>query len=788
MDELKKYEPLFGSWTVDRVLGEGSFGKVYALKKTDFGKEYFSALKVIMVPQNRSEISSLRSEGMNDQSIKTHFEQFVAEVVSEFDLMSRFRGNSNIVSYEDHMVIPHEDGFGYHILIRMELLTSLVKVLEQNRFSKKDVIQLGIDMCKALELCQKHNIIHRDIKPENIFVSDNGDYKLGDFGIARTVEKIIGEMSKKGTYTYMAPEVYKGEAYGSSIDQYSLGVVLYRLLNGNRTPFLPPAPAQITHTDRENALLRRISGAKIPPPTGADGRLAEIVMKSIEYNPKDRFVSHMQMRKELETILYTATESQIIYPMGDRMDLPSGQSTDKNKPPPDASAADLDGTVADLGGVIADLDGTVADLDGTVADLDGIVADLDGTIADLDGTVADLDGTIADLDGTVADLDGTVADLDGTVADLDGTVADLDGTVADTSFKGAAPIPPAPAPVAKKPKEPKKEKKPKREKKKRARIRWEVLGAAVGLLVVVGLIGTGAWILIPKLLAGAKDIFDVKDPEITTTSADVTVNNDLKATTAEQAAIPTEPTISPTKEPTEPEPTPAPTERPTPAPTTERPTPAPTTERPTPAPTTQRPTVAPTTERPTPAPTTQRPTVAPTTERPTVAPTTQRPTAAPTTERPTAAPTTQRPTAAPTQAPTQAPTPAPTPAPTQPPTQAPTPAPTPAPTQAPTPAPTPAPTQPTTHLVYSMTISCVAIEDPVTGTKVVIIAKTSDKAQKVVIKCESSETVYGTWNMSSADSLNWTYNADFYENKAFLITATAYFGDDVTVTSTLNVG
>ena len=328
MDDIKKYEPLFGSWYVDRILGEGSFGKVYALKKSDFGKEYYSAMKVISIPQNQSEISAMRSEGMDDRGIKTHYERFVSEVVSEFDLMSRFRGTSNIVSYEDHLVTPRREGFGYDIFIRMELLTSLVKKLEQNDFSKKDVIQLGIDICKALELCQKHNIIHRDIKPENIFVSDHGDYKLGDFGIARTIEKTTGEMSKKGTYTYMAPEVYKGEIYGSDVDIYSLGIVLYRLLNGNRTPFLPQAPAPITHTDREIALARRMSGEKIPPLAGVEGRLAEIVMKAVEYNPKDRFISPLQMRIELENIMYTEKERKIIYPAGDRVELPENQYAD----------------------------------------------------------------------------------------------------------------------------------------------------------------------------------------------------------------------------------------------------------------------------------------------------------------------------------------------------------------------------------------------------------------------------------------------------------------------------
>jgi len=346
---IKKYEPLFGSWTIDRVLGEGSFGKVYALKKTDFGKEYYSALKVITIPQSKSEISSLRSEGMSEMSIKTHYDQFVKDVVSEFELMARFRGNSNIVSYEDHMMIPHEDGFGYDILIRMELLTSLVSVLERNNFKRSDVIQLGIDMCKALELCQKDNIIHRDIKPDNIFVSEHGNYKLGDFGVARTAEKTGGEMSKKGTYTYMAPEVYKGESYNISVDLYSLGIVLYRLMNGNRTPLLPPPPAQVTHSDRENALARRMSGEKIPPPKDADIRLANIIMKSIEYNPRDRYANAKQMREDLEASLNSSDfssfeEERTVYvtdavtsfdrtatPAGKSGELPSGKNKGKNK-------------------------------------------------------------------------------------------------------------------------------------------------------------------------------------------------------------------------------------------------------------------------------------------------------------------------------------------------------------------------------------------------------------------------------------------------------------------------
>ena len=319
----KKHEPIFNSWYIKSLLGEGSFGKVFEIERQDFGVTYKAALKAITIPQNQSEIKSVMADGMDEASATSYFRQVVEDIVSEFVLMSKLKGNSNIVSYEHHIVLEHTEGIGWDILIRMELLTPLIDHIHKEKLSRKDVIKLGIDLCKALELCQKYNIVHRDIKPENIFISDNGDYKLGDFGIARTLEKTSGALSKKGTYVYMAPEIYRDDEYGSNVDIYSLGIVMFRLLNENRTPFLPAYPAPITHKDREAAIKKRISGAVLPRPANADGRLAEIVLKACAYDPKDRYFSPMEMREELEAILYNKEEAKIIYPRGDETPIKS---------------------------------------------------------------------------------------------------------------------------------------------------------------------------------------------------------------------------------------------------------------------------------------------------------------------------------------------------------------------------------------------------------------------------------------------------------------------------------
>jgi serine/threonine protein kinase len=253
------------------------------VNRTKFGETNYAAVKFISIPQNESEIKYAYSEGMDEQSVKIYFKNFALALLEEIRLMSSLKGNTNIVSLEDYKIVEKEDGIGWDILIRMELLKSFVDYLAENKISKREIIKLGIDMCKALEFCQKANIIHRDIKPDNIFVSQHGDYKLGDFGIARQIEKTMSGLSKKGTFSYMAPEVYKGEPYNSTVDIYSLGLVSFRLLNNNRAPFLPDYPAQITHTSREEALIRRIIGEAIPNPINADARLAEIVLKACSY-------------------------------------------------------------------------------------------------------------------------------------------------------------------------------------------------------------------------------------------------------------------------------------------------------------------------------------------------------------------------------------------------------------------------------------------------------------------------------------------------------------------------
>ena len=298
----KKYEPIFGSWYITKKLGEGAVATVYAMERHELGVTYEAALKAITIPESEDEIKSVMADGVSQENLTHYYQTIVSNVVNEFKIMSRLKGHSHIVSYEDHVIMEHEDDVGWDILMRIEKLTPLIEYSLEHPLQEADVLRLGIDICKALEYCRNFGIIHRDVKPENIFIGSAGNYKLGDFGIAKVVEETRVGLSRKGTYTYMAPEVYCGGPYGQSADIYSLGMIMYKYLNDGRNPLMPPYPEMIGANDYDEAFTRRISGEEFPEPAHGSRKLKKLIMKACSFKEEERFHSATEFRQKLEQL------------------------------------------------------------------------------------------------------------------------------------------------------------------------------------------------------------------------------------------------------------------------------------------------------------------------------------------------------------------------------------------------------------------------------------------------------------------------------------------------------
>ena len=187
MENFEKIRLPWADWKIVKYLGGGAYGKVYEIERNNSGIQEKAAVKIVSRPKEESELEADYQNGYDRESIAVKYTEILQEYKNEYKLMKELQGQSNIVSCDDFTMIPHDDGIGGDIFIRMELLTPLQKVTKERLLSEKEVIKLGKDICKALILCESRNIIHRDIKPDNIMISKFGDYKLGDFGVSKVM-------------------------------------------------------------------------------------------------------------------------------------------------------------------------------------------------------------------------------------------------------------------------------------------------------------------------------------------------------------------------------------------------------------------------------------------------------------------------------------------------------------------------------------------------------------------------------------------------------------------------
>ena len=305
MTDAERIAAAWPDWETVREIGQGAFSTVYEVRNSRF-PELRAAVKIIRVPPEEEDVRALRADGFNEEEIRSFVDGLARETMSEIQVMKRYQGMSHFVSMEDCKLLPEENGCqAQYILIRMELLKSLTEFTSDKTLNEDEVIGLGLQLCQALSVCHADGVLHRDVKPGNIFVNDRSPegvlYKLGDFGASRLQETGTAAMSVKGSMVYMAPEVVTGQKYDGRADLYSLGLTLYRLMNGNRMPFLP-ARNLFTHEEYAVANRMRLMGTPLPPAANASDRLNAVLRKACAGNPDGRYRTAGEMAAALRAV------------------------------------------------------------------------------------------------------------------------------------------------------------------------------------------------------------------------------------------------------------------------------------------------------------------------------------------------------------------------------------------------------------------------------------------------------------------------------------------------------
>ncbi|MGN1031670.1 MAG: leucine-rich repeat protein [Butyricicoccaceae bacterium] len=291
---------VFGNWRVCEEIGRGGFGYVCRIEREDgFGGIQECALKVVHIAPEQPKEHAL--------------DDMLREVRSEVETMIRLKGTSNIVTYEDHALVPMERGgavVACRLELRMELLDSLPTLMAQDIhgiMNEPTVLRIAIDLCQALILCHGQNILHRDIKPSNIFRNRFGNYKLGDFGIARLLDQ-SHSMTRVGTKLYAAPEVFHSGHYDQRADLYSLGIVMYALLNNGNLPL-----QNASQPNAHQATELRCAGRAFGPPAQASEGMAQVILKACAYDPEERYATAQEMFDALMELCVPETGSVVLY-------------------------------------------------------------------------------------------------------------------------------------------------------------------------------------------------------------------------------------------------------------------------------------------------------------------------------------------------------------------------------------------------------------------------------------------------------------------------------------------
>ena len=144
---MENYEEIhlpWPGWKIGKYLGGGAYGKVYEIERNLSGIQEKAALKIVSRPKDESEIESYYDNGYDKASIEESYESEIRNYVQEYKVMKELQGQSNIVSCDDFTVVPHENGIGGDIFIRMELLTSLQQVLRERTLSEQELSLIHI--------------------------------------------------------------------------------------------------------------------------------------------------------------------------------------------------------------------------------------------------------------------------------------------------------------------------------------------------------------------------------------------------------------------------------------------------------------------------------------------------------------------------------------------------------------------------------------------------------------------------------------------------------------------
>ena len=313
----QSFDPVFEHWYTENQLGSGTDGKVYSIvRKNADGSAERSVLKMIRLGENRSEKKSFNTIVEKDEAgdgEESYYETIIKNITDNIAVIQRVDNGKHFVKYEEWETRRTSDGKGYAVLIRLERARSLTDLLSELSFTLDETLRIGVSICRSLVRCRDFGYIYPNLKPENILFDERGICKLGDFGSFSCLEPSKTSLAFKRTQYYMAPEFIRTGNVNGTVDTYSLGLVLYSLINRGRLPFTEKYPEKVTVSSLDLSMQKRLDGEELPEPALCDEALFRIIKKACAYKVEERYLSPKQMLADLKNALEKKPFEETVY-------------------------------------------------------------------------------------------------------------------------------------------------------------------------------------------------------------------------------------------------------------------------------------------------------------------------------------------------------------------------------------------------------------------------------------------------------------------------------------------
>lgn len=279
-----------------KQISSNNISKIYQVAKEDGS---IAVVKKVSLPISDDDAATLMEKGkiLFLQDATNYYLQLLN---NEIEVLKQLSEEKNILHIYDTFQDKQDEKDNYYII--MEYADDITTYFKKNGISEQDIVKLGIDICTAIEVCQKINVLHNDIKPANIFF-DGTNYKLGDFG--NSTNGSSDNIVYFGSPNYLSPEVYNERPTTVASDIYSLGIVLYQLLAGH-FPFVNEK------TNEKEALTMRMSGAALSVIDDVNPLLMSAIIKACNFDINNRYQSASELKSDLEKIQNLSSEKKKI--------------------------------------------------------------------------------------------------------------------------------------------------------------------------------------------------------------------------------------------------------------------------------------------------------------------------------------------------------------------------------------------------------------------------------------------------------------------------------------------